>query len=271
MEMILLENVGFSYGKNEIFNNINLNIKKEEILCVIGPNGSGKSTLLDCILGLKNANNGDIYIDGKSIKKYKINELAKHIAYIPQKQTSSFPFKIIDMVVMGRAAYVNSFSGPNEEDLKIARNALNYVGLSGFENRFFTEISGGEAQLVMIARAITQDTKLILMDEPTSHLDFHNELMVLEVISKLVKSKKISVIMATHFPNHAYFFQNEGINTKVGILYEKRINYLGKPDEILIEENIKKAFKIKSKVLNHYEDNKKYNYIVPLLTEKRKL
>ena len=136
------------------------------------------------------------------------------------------------------------------------------------ENRLFTEISGGEAQLIMIARAIIQDAKVIIMDEPTSHLDFRNELMILEVISTLVKKKNLSVIMATHFPNHAYYFQNQGINTRVGILNDCKIEMLGEPKQVLTEENISKVFKIKSKIFTYYENQREINHIVPLITEK---
>jgi len=267
--MICVKDISFSYGNKNIFKEISFEVKEREILCLIGPNGSGKSTLLDCILGLKHTQNGYVNIKDKEVSSYKPNELAKHIAYVPQKQTSSFPYKVLDMVVMGRAAHIKAFARPSEEDKNQARSALDYVGLKGFEERLFTELSGGEAQLVMIARAITQDTKVIIMDEPTSHLDYHNELMVLEVISKLVKTKGVSVIMATHFPNHAYYFPNQGISTRVGILHESRIQVLGRPSEVLTEAHISNTFRIKSKVLKHYENEKEYNHIVPLLTEKQ--
>jgi iron complex transport system ATP-binding protein len=268
MGMICVNNICFSYGETKILEGITFEIASQEILCLIGPNGSGKSTLLDCILGLNKVNDGCIKIIGKDIKKYKASELAKYIAYVPQKQTISFPFKVLDMVVMGRSSYIKAFSTPSEDDVNRAKEAIEYVGLKGFEDRFYNELSGGEAQLVMIARAITQDSKYIIMDEPTAHLDFHNELMILELICKLIKSKKISVIMATHFPNHAYYFTNQGIDTRVGILNKKKIEIVGNPEEVLTESKISKVFKIKSKVLKHNENNREYNHIIPLLTEK---
>lgn len=267
MEMISVNDIGFSYPNNRVIEDISFELNNREILCLIGPNGSGKSTLLDCLLGLKQVNEGYIKIQDKLIDMYKPKELAKLIAYVPQQQNSCFPFRVIDMVVMGRAAYVKAFSVPKEDDWYSARKALEYVGLKSFENRLFTELSGGEVQLVMIARAITQDSKIIIMDEPTSHLDFHNELMVLEVISKLVKTKNISIIMATHFPNHAYYFYNQAINTRVGILHNKRIQVIGKPWEVLTEKYISKIFKIKTKVIKHYDNEKEYNHIIPLTTE----
>lgn len=266
--MINIKNAYFSYGSRPILDDISLDINKEEILCLIGPNGSGKSTLLDCVLGLNKLKSGQIYIRGKELSTYKRTELAKHIAYVPQKQTATFPFRVIDMVIMGRSPYIKSFSIPSEDDFQRAREAIDYVGLNGFEERLFNELSGGEAQLVMIARAITQDSSIIVMDEPTSHLDFHNELLVLEIIRKLVKTKNITIIMATHFPNHAFYFPNHGIKTRVGILNGGKICVLGEPCDVLNEEEISRVFKIKSKVLKHVEKDREYNHIIPLLTER---
>lgn len=266
--MISVDDICFSYGDRKILDNVSFRVHKEEILCLIGPNGSGKSTILDCILGLKTLKSGRICIGDKPVCSYKAKELAKHIAYVAQKQSSTFPFKVIDMVVMGRSPYIKTFAVPSENDIKLARDAIEYVGLKGFEERLYNELSGGEAQLVMIARALTQDSKIIVMDEPTAHLDFHNELLVLEIIRKLVNSKRITVVMATHFPNHAYYFLNHGIKTRVGILDNNSIDILGCPNEVLTEKKISQVFKIKSKVLRYKEGLSEFNHIIPLLTEK---
>ncbi|MDP4164954.1 MAG: ABC transporter ATP-binding protein, partial [Bacillota bacterium] len=182
-----------------------MGINEGEAFLIVGPNGCGKSTLIDNLLGLLKLKAGKIEIGGKDIKQMKPKEIAEHLAYVPQGHEKSFGYKVLDIVLMGRTYAAKMFSPPLEEERVLALKALEQVGLKGFEEKEYTRLSGGELQLVMIARALAQKSTLLIMDEPTAHLDFYHELNVLEIVTDLVKNKKISVIMATHFLNQAFY------------------------------------------------------------------
>lgn len=261
MSLIEVRNAAFSYdGKRDIFNNINLEVGEGEILCIVGPNGCGKSTLIDCILGMNKLKEGEILMDGKSIKDMKPKELAEHAAYVPQGHKTTFAYTVLDVVAMGRTYATRMFSPPGEEEIVIALDALKQVGLEGFADRDYTRLSGGELQLVIIARAIAQQSKIFIMDEPTAHLDFRHELTVLEVVAELVKNRKLSIIMATHFLNQAFYLENAGVNTKVALINEGRIAKQGAPSEILTEENLEKTFNIVTEIVNSGQRK----YILPI-------
>jgi iron complex transport system ATP-binding protein len=261
-----VKNASFSYGKKAILEDINFSIVEGGIFCLLGPNGTGKSTLLDCIMGVQKLQKGSISIKGESIGKLPPRELARFVSYVPQVQTVSFPFEVIQMVLMGRTAYLNFFSSPSVEDYQIAEDALSLVGMTEHKHRLFTELSGGEKQLVMIARALAQKSSMIIMDEPTAHLDVKNEFVVLETITKLAQNMKLTFLIATHFPNHPFYFADRSISTTVGILNQKRFSYLGTPQEVLKESNIYEVFGVKTKVLTYQIEEEQYSYVLPLQT-----
>lgn len=267
MALIEVKNAAFAYENDNIFENINFKLDKGQVLCLLGPNGCGKTTLLDCILGLLRLNSGGIFLNDKNIDSLKPHEIARSIAYVPQIHEKTFPYTVIDVVLMGRAAYTTLFSSPSSEDIAIAEKALEQVGIIKLKDRPYTQLSGGEGQLVMLARALTQKAPVLIMDEPTAHLDFKHELNVLETIIKLVKETDLSIIMATHFPNHALCFENNNINTKVAMINRKEFGAFGLPSEVLCEENMRKIFHINSKVIKYSIDMKSdLNYIIPVNT-----
>lgn len=169
---------------------------------------------------------------------------------------------------MGRASSTSLFSSPTEEDMVIAEEALEMVGLSSYINRPYTLLSGGEGQLVMLARALAQKTPVLVLDEPTSHLDFKNELTFLETVIKLVKETGLAVIMATHFPNHAFTFQNSEVKTRVALIHYRELAAMGLPSDVLTEENLKRVFNVNARILSYtqQETHKKYDYILPMGT-----
>lgn len=251
MSLIEVRNATFAYERENVFENIDLDVRKGEILCLFGPNGCGKTTFLDCLLRILKLKSGQIVLEGKNIDHFKSYEIARHIAYVPQMHEITFPYKIIDIVLMGRAAYTPTFSTPSMEDVAIAEKALEIVGMDKLKDRRYTQISGGQGQMVMIARALAQKTPIMLMDEPTAHLDFKHELTVMETIVKLVKDKALSVIMATHFPNHAFYFENNDIPTRVALMNKGEFAAIGHPGEVLTVENMKRIFNINSEVISH--------------------
>ena len=264
MAMIKVKNATFAYDKENIFQNINLEINEGEIFCLFGPNGCGKSTLIQCILGILRLSEGSIALRGKDVSTLKPPQIAREAAYIPQLHEKPFPFKVIDVVLMGRAAYMGMFSVPSAEDKKIADEALDKVGISHFRERPYTQLSGGETQLVLVARALAQQTPLLIMDEPTAHLDFRHELSFLETTGKLARETGITVIMATHFPNHAFYFEGFNIKSTVALMNHKKIDIQGTPSEVLTEENMSTTFNIESKVLPYTWKEQSMRQIVPL-------
>lgn len=266
MKLIQINNATFSYGKEEIFQNINLEIKKGEIFCLFGPNGCGKSTLIQCLLGILNLSSGTISLGGKDVRSMKPQEIAREAAYIPQVHEKPFPFKVIDVVLMGRATYAGFFSIPTNKDREIAEEALETVGIAHFKERPYTQLSGGETQLVLVARALAQQTPILIMDEPTAHLDFRHELSFLETIVKLVEKTDIAVIMATHFPNQAFYFENCNISSRIALMNNKKITAQGRPLAVLTADNMASTFNIQSKVLSYEWEDGYVRQIVPLKT-----
>jgi iron complex transport system ATP-binding protein len=264
--LIEVKNASFSYGKEPVFGGINLRIKRGEIFCLLGPNGCGKSTLLQCLLGILRLNSGAVTLDGRNVADMRPWEIARKLAYIPQLHEKPFPFKVIDVVLMGRVSYTGLFALPTEEDREIALAALEQTGMSKYREKPYTQLSGGETQLVMVARALAQQTPVLVMDEPTTHLDFHNELHFLETVVRLVGESGMTVIMATHFPNHCFYFENNRIKTKVALMNDRVVAGLGSPSAVLTERQMWETFGIVSKVLCCEWEKGESSYIVPLKT-----
>ncbi|HEY5557757.1 ABC transporter ATP-binding protein [Acetobacterium sp.] len=265
MSLLSVKNISFGYREKQlIFENISFEVKPGEVFCIIGPNGCGKSTLVDCILGINQPKDGTIEVSGRNLKNMKPREFAQHIAYVPQSHTKTFPYTVLDVVVMGRTFETKVFSSPNETQRNCARASLNQVGLKGFEDRLYTELSGGELQLVLIARALTQESQLLVMDEPTAHLDFRHELMVLEIITMLAKEKGLSIIMATHYLNQAFYLENAGVKTRVALMNHGGFDTIGTATEVLTKEKLQHVFKIITTIGTTVADGSTRKYIVPL-------
>ncbi|SMP60052.1 ABC transporter ATP-binding protein [Anoxynatronum buryatiense] len=255
----------FSYHKTPVFQHLNLTMDTQGIFCLFGPNGCGKSTLLECLLGYLTLDAGDIHWGQKSLKKMKPQEVARHTAYTPQNHVKSFPYTVLQVVLMGRAAYQGLFQSPSQEDEAMAWEALKAVNMTHYAHTPYTQLSGGESQLVMIARALVQDTPVIIMDEPTAHLDFRHELIVLETIVKLVKEQGRSIIMSTHFPNHAFYFENAGVPIQVALMEKGDFTAQGSPREVLNETNMRDTFGVRAHMVHYGEDtDNTYTQLIPL-------
>ena len=252
-----VRNISFSYDDEEIFSDISFSIERGDVLCVLGPNGTGKTTMIKCLNGLHDIDGGEILINGENIKKLSYAEISKHIGYIPQSHIPSFPFKVLDVVLMGRAPYLNLTDSPKKEDVEIAVNSLKTLGIHDLKDKEYTNLSGGERQLVFLARILCQQPDILILDEPTSHLDFGNQIKLLEIIDNLANSG-LSIIMSSHFPDHAFLS-----STKVAIMKDKKFIDFGTPDDVVTEENLKKAYSIDVKLIEL--DNKR-KVCVPLKT-----
>ena len=258
-KLVDVKNISFSYDKDSpaVFENISFSIEKGDVLCVLGPNGTGKTTLIKCINGLHKVNEGEVYLNGANIQNLSFRDISRTVGYIPQGHVPSFPFTVFDVVLMGRSPYVNITSSPKEKDREIAMNALETLGIEDLKDKSYTNLSGGERQLVFLARVLAQEPDLLILDEPTNHLDFGNQIKLLEIIEQLSKLG-LAVIMSSHYPDHAFLAAS-----KVAIMKDKGFIDFGAPDDVLSEENLKKAYGIDVKLME-LDDGRKI--CVPLKT-----
>ena len=265
--LIQIRDAGFSHTGTQVFDQVNLKVSQGESLCLLGPNGCGKTTLLDCLLGINTLDRGSIIIDQTPISQMSAAQTARYLAYVPQRHSSSFSFTVMDVLLMGRTPYTAFFSSPSARDRQKAEALLENLGLLHLKNRNYTRLSGGETQLVMILRALVQETPVIVMDEPTAHLDFKNELLVLETIVRMIRDRGLTLIMATHFPNHAFFLENAGLPVQVCFMHQGRIRAAGTPSQALTGENISQVFGVKAAVITkQIQDNGEIKQIIPIKT-----
>nr|WP_314668254.1 ABC transporter ATP-binding protein [uncultured Oribacterium sp.] len=236
------------YGNTAVLEDVSLSLKQGEIVCILGPNGIGKTTLFRTLLGFLPLLKGEIFLDGKAKSLISSKEFAQNVGYVPQGQDAPFPYSVKDVVVMGRAAHLKNFASPGLKDYQMAYQVMEMLNISYLRNKIYTRISGGERQMVLISRALIQEPKLLLMDEPTANLDFGNQVSVLQCISRLRK-KGLGVLMTTHNPDHAFLCCDRVILlTKEGKVLE------GPVDEIVTEENLKLAYGVDIKISSTVND-----------------
>jgi iron complex transport system ATP-binding protein len=247
----------FYYDGIQALKDIELEVKQGEMLSIVGPNGAGKSTLLKCINRILKTEQNTVSIDGRDISKISLRELSKIMAYVPQSSTSSFPFTVFDIVVIGRRPYVYWTLG--ERDYEIVAEVLDFLGISELAMRYFDELSGGEQQKVIIARALAQQPQILLLDEPTSNLDIKHQLELLMVVKDLTRTKKLSVVMALHDLNLASRFSDTMIMLKNGCIFAS-----GTPESVLTEETIEAVYGVKSQVTNSVLDRPQVTAIAPI-------
>ena len=190
------------YGNKTIADSISFELEAAEVLCLLGPNGSGKSTLFKTVLGLVPALAGQISVLNQPLARWSRRQLARQMAYVPQQSASLFSFTALDMVLMGRSAYTGLFSTPSKNDMEKAWSCLEHLGIEHLAERLFPQLSGGEQQLVLLARALAQEPKALILDEPTSSLDFGNQILLIEQVQQL-KKQGLAIFLCTHQPEHA--------------------------------------------------------------------
>lgn len=242
-----MSNLNFSYGKRKIIEDVTFTAGEGEMLVILGPNGVGKSTLFQCILGILQGYTGIIKVNGDDTRGIGIRELARRIAYIPQTHSPVFNYTVFDIVLMGTASQISEVSIPGSEQIQLAEDSLTKLGIGHLKDRVYTQISGGERQLVMIARALAQKAKILVMDEPTSNLDYGNQIRILAEIKKLAK-QGYTIIQSSHNPDQAFLFSD-----KVLALLDGRVLKYGPPEDVISGEIIKQLYNIDVEVENLYD------------------
>ena len=247
-----VRNVGFCYGKNRALDNLSLTIKQGRFYGIVGPNGCGKTTFLDLLVRNKSPELGTIIYLGQDIKGYTRRKAAKEIALVPQDFYINFPFTVKEIVLMGRHPYVPRFASPSTKDLKIVDEIMQKMEIDKFKDKYITELSGGEKQRVVFARALAQDTPVLALDEGTSHMDIRYTLSILDIVAEKVRQEKRTVIAVLHNLNLAAAYCDKLIFMKSG-----RIVSEGDIDEVLNEQNIKDVFEVDSRVyFDQYSNSK---------------
>ncbi len=255
-KIIETNNLSFSYGKEVILKELNIIFGGNKFISIIGPNGSGKTTLLKLLLRLLKSDNGEIKLDGSNLKKYTNKELAKEISYVPQKSEIDFEFTVYEIVSMGRAPYIKNLEKEAKKDKEIIENAMKMTNTWKFREKYINCLSGGELQMVMIARAIAQDTKIIILDEPISHLDIHHQVEIMNTLQKINKEKEALIITVLHDINLASQYSDEILLLNNGEIVAK-----GEPKKVITKENIKKVYNMEFLFLEHPRN--KLPYILP--------
>ena len=246
---IEVKNLSFSYGDRPVLQDISFSVGKGEFLSILGPNGVGKSTLFRCVLGLLSGYTGTVCVDGVDARTFSIREAARHIAYIPQSSRSVFNYSVFDIVLMGRTSGLHPFRSPGRKDKELCHWALEKVGIPHLRDRCFHRLSGGEQQLVLIARALVQKAPILMLDEPTANLDFGNQLLVLEQAKSLAR-EGYTVIQTTHHPEQSYMYSD-----RILALQKGRVLTEGMPKAVLTEETIRALYGVDVQVVSLYHDS----------------
>jgi iron complex transport system ATP-binding protein len=230
--MLAAKGLAYGYPGRTIGAGVDLSLDEGEVLAVLGPNGTGKTTLFRTLLGLLDVHAGSITVGGRPLSSLSRAEMARTVAYVPQASSAYFDFSVLEMVTMGRTAHLGAFAQPGERDRALASRALERLGIAALAERSIAEVSGGERQLALIARALVTEAKAIVFDEPTANLDFGNQARVLAEIGRL-REQRIAVLLCTHDPDHALEIADRAL-----LLRDGKVLAQGTTAMVLTAENL---------------------------------
>ena len=241
----------FTYRQVPVLEHISFKVHSGRFCAILGRNGSGKTTLLHCLNNILTPDSGKVLVHGQDIADMGQNQIAQKISLVPQEHLDIFPYRVIDVVVMGRAPFLRLSQRPGPSDFKTARQALDFLNAGSLALKSFNQISGGERQICLLARAITQTKHLMLLDEPTNHLDFNNQYHLLSAIKSLCRSKGISIVATLHDPNMAALFADDLIMVKNNTIMEQ-----GSAGETMTKKNISALYDIPLGIVKINEQKK---------------
>jgi len=253
-----VRNLSFSYGARRVLDDLSFTVPDGALVAVLGPNGVGKSTLFRCLLGLLRGYEGEILLNGRPREAYASRQLARIAAYVPQSSEPTFSYTVLETVLMGTTAQLGLLEYPGRTEREHAENALRLLGIEDLAERRIDQISGGEQQLVLLARALAQDAKLLVMDEPTANLDYGNQQRVLQSIVKLTE-QGYTVLLSTHHPDHALRYAGH-----VLALQDGRLAAFGRTGDVLTAELVEKLYRFRAQIVTMETGNGQVRCCVPL-------
>ena len=235
--MLKVENLQYSYVRDQmVLRDVSLGLKCHDVLCLLGPNGTGKTTLLRCLLGLLKPSGGRIILDGQDMTAMSLRARAKYLAYVPQASSMAFPYESEEIVLMGRIAHQRVGASPGKADRRACREAMESLGISHLRRKLFNRLSGGERQMVLVARAMAQQAQILAMDEPTANLDYGNQVKILRLVHHL-SEQGYSILLVTHFPDHAFLACNQVALMKDGVVKAR-----GSPEAVVTSESLSSLY-----------------------------
>lgn len=254
-----LQEVSFSYQPEvPVLRNVSFTAQKGHVVAVLGPNGAGKTTLLKCLLGFLKISSGRVLLDGRDTSTLSAREFWQHTAYVPQARMQAFSYTCFETVLMGRGPYLGFFQMPSAKDEEICEAAMKRAGVWELRDKSCQQISGGELQLVLIARALAGQPQLLVMDEPETGLDFRNQLRVLNLIQELSSQEHLTILLNTHYPEHAYEVAQETV-----LLQKGGTSLFGSTKDILTPAHMKEVFGVEVVIKKENAGGREYMSIIP--------
>ena len=241
--MLAVESLAFGFPGRTVGRDVSFTLGAGEVMCVLGPNGGGKTTLFRTLLGLLVPHGGGISLDSTALSALSRGEIARRVGYVPQGHSAYFAYTVREFVLMGRTAHLGTFASPGKKDFAVADRVLESLGIAELAGKPVTEISGGERQLALVARALAQEPKLLVLDEPTASLDFGNQVRVLQRISSLAGSG-IAILFSSHDPDHAFLCARRAL-----LLAEGRVLEIGAPRDVIRPDTLERMYKVSVQVL----------------------
>ena len=241
--MLEVKDLAFGFPGRTVGKDVSFGLDAGEVMCVLGPNGGGKTTLFRTLLGLLDPHRGTITLEQKYLSTLSRGEIARRVGYVPQGHAAYFAYTVLEFVLMGRTAHVGVFASPSRKDVSVAERALESLGITPLADKPVTEISGGERQLALVARALAQEPRLLVLDEPTASLDFGNQVRVLQKVTALARSG-IAVLFSSHDPDHAFLCASRAL-----LLAEGRVLEAGAPREVIRADTLERMYRVSVQVV----------------------
>lgn len=248
MNVVEVQELTFSYGRRQIFDRVSFQVKPGEIFCLVGPNGCGKSTLLRCVLGHLRAKSGTVLVQGKPLAEYTPRALADQLAYVPQNHTRAFPYRTVDVVAMGQTRNGGMLSSSKAEAHR-AMEVLEQLHLAHLAETEYTTLSGGELQMVLLARALFQGSRVLVLDEPTAHLDLGRSQKLLSMLRQITQTQGKSILLSTHDCNHPLQLEDDGAAVRMALMEQGRLSPGSTPMELLQSDCLKTLYGMESRVV----------------------